>query len=157
MTKRRSMLWVLAAAVVAIVASGIGAVVSSRRSPPRGPQQGRLRPCSDTPNCVCSFDVDSAHAVEPLEAGADAVGTMDRLRNLLRSTPRVRVTEDVDEYLHAEFTTPVLRFVDDVEFLCDADAGVIHVRSASRVGYSDFGANRRRVEQIRERLSGDAN
>ena len=60
---------------------------------------------------------------------------------------RARVVEVTDRYLHAEFTTPVFRFVDDVEFLLAADA--IHVRSASRLGWSDFGVNRRRVERLR--------
>jgi uncharacterized protein (DUF1499 family) len=63
---------------------------------------------------------------------------------------RVRIVTQRDDYLHAEFTTPLLRFVDDVEFLADPAAGVIHVRSASRVGYSDLGVNRRRVRRIRE-------
>lgn len=67
--------------------------------------------------------------------------------------PRTRIRRDEAAYLHAEFRSLIFRFVDDVEFLLDADAGVIHVRSASRLGYSDLGVNRRRVEAIRQAFS----
>ena len=63
--------------------------------------------------------------------------------------PRTKVVRQDERYLHAEFTSALFRFVDDVELLLDADAGVVHVRSASRIRYSDMGANRRRVEAIR--------
>jgi uncharacterized protein (DUF1499 family) len=117
-----------------------------------GLQNGRLRPCPDSPNCVCSFDTDDEHAIAPVDTGDDPPATFQRLRRLLQSMSRVRIVTDEPTYLHAEFTTPLLRFVDDAEFLLDAEAGVIHVRSASRVGHSDLGANRKRVEQLRERL-----
>jgi uncharacterized protein (DUF1499 family) len=63
--------------------------------------------------------------------------------------PRTVVVTKTDQYLHAEVTSRIYRFVDDVEFYVDKQAGVIHCRSASRVGYSDFGVNRARIEQIR--------
>lgn len=74
---------------------------------------------------------------------------MERLRQVLRAMPRVQIRSDRAGYLHAEFRSLILRFVDDVEFLIDVKAGVIHVRSASRLGYSDLGVNRSRVETIR--------
>jgi uncharacterized protein (DUF1499 family) len=70
---------------------------------------------------------------------------------IIASLPRAKVMTDSDTYLHVEFRSLVFRFVDDVEFLADDDAKVIHVRSASRVGHSDLGANRRRIETIRAR------
>jgi uncharacterized protein (DUF1499 family) len=73
----------------------------------------------------------------------------DRLERLVASLPRTRIVTRTSEYLHAEFTTRLLRFTDDVEFLLDEKAGAIHVRSASRIGHSDLGTNRRRVETIR--------
>ena len=77
-----------------------------------------------------------------------------KLRQILESMHRVRITEATSTYIHAEFTSLVFRFVDDLELLLDSEAGVIHVRSASRVGRSDLGANRRRVEDLRRRLGG---
>ena len=147
------MQWALVAAILTVVALGVGAIAYSRRPPQLGPLAGRLRPCPDSPNCVCSFDVDSEHAISPLDTPGDPIETMNRLRSLLESSPGVRITADEGVYLQTEFTTPVLRFIDDVEFLLDETAGVIHVRSAARVGYSDFGVNRRRIESIRQRLS----
>lgn len=76
---------------------------------------------------------------------------MERLKSIVAGMPRAKVVSSTDRYLHAEFTSALFRFVDDVEFLIDPDAKQIHFRSASRVGYSDLGANRRRMEAI-ERL-----
>lgn len=76
---------------------------------------------------------------------------MDRLKGIVGAMPRARIVEAADNYLHAEFTSALFRFVDDVEFLIDPAAHVIHFRSASRVGYSDLGANRRRMEELRRR------
>jgi uncharacterized protein (DUF1499 family) len=149
------MLWMLIAAVVAIASLGVGTVVLSRRPPLLGPQQGRLRPCPDTPNCVCTHDADHSDGMAALDAHGHPLELMNRLRILLRSSSGVRIVADEGLYLHAEFRTPVLRFIDDVEFLADETAGVIHVRSASRVGYSDFGTNRRRIEWIRRQLEED--
>jgi uncharacterized protein (DUF1499 family) len=72
-----------------------------------------------------------------------------RLREVIAARPRARIISETDTWLHAEFTSLVFRFVDDVEFLLDRDAGVIHCRSASRSGRSDFGVNRRRIEELR--------
>lgn len=152
MTTRRRSLLILASLTVLGMLLMFGLSLFSRRNPQVGLRNGRLRPCPESPNCVCSFDNDEEHAIAPLEAGDDPAATFDRLRTLLRSMSRVRIVTDKGSYLHAEFTTPLLRFVDDVEFLLDADAGVIHVRSASRVGHSDLGTNRQRVEQLRKQL-----
>ena len=68
--------------------------------------------------------------------------------------PRAKLIEEDDSYLHFEFTSLLLRFVDDVEFLFDEESKTIHFRSASRVGYGDFGVNRRRMEEIRKLVEG---
>jgi uncharacterized protein (DUF1499 family) len=151
-TTRRRTLLIFASLITLVVMLMFGLSLLSRRAPDVGLQNGRLRPCPDSPNCVCSFDTDDEHAIAPLDGGNDPAATFDRLRVLLQSMSRVQVVTDEGNYLHAGFTTPLLRFVDDVEFLLDADAGVIHIRSASRVGHSDLGVNRKRVEQLRERL-----
>jgi len=130
-----------------------GLSLLSHQRPDLGPQNGKLRPCPETPNCVCSFDTGDEHGIEPFVAGPRPAATFDQLRSLLGSMPRVEIVTDNENYLHAEFTTSLLRFVDDAEFLLDETADVIHVRSASRVGRSDFGTNRQRVEMLRQRLA----
>jgi len=149
--KTRRLMWIaiLALPVVVLVAI-LGVVMSSWRRPELGLVDGRLRPCPDSPNCVCSCETDDQHGIEPLTGGD---GGMDQLRQALASMPGTRVITDEGDYLRAECTTPLLRYVDDIEFLQDAEEGVIHVRSASRVGHSDLDANRSRVEEIRQRLT----
>lgn len=112
---------------------------------------GRLRPCPNSPNCVCSQDDDAGHQIEPLRFTDSPHDAWDRLHDLVKKLPRTRVVSRDDNYLHVEFTTPLMRFVDDVEFLLDETASLIHVRSSSRIGHSDLGANRKRIEAIRLR------
>jgi uncharacterized protein (DUF1499 family) len=80
----------------------------------------------------------------------EASEVFDRLRSVVAAQPGARLAAERDNYLHFEFTTRWLGFVDDVEFLLDPQAGSIHFRSASRLGYSDLGVNRRRMEAIRQ-------
>ena len=117
---------------------------------------GALAACPDTPNCVSSRATDSAHAIAPLRYTTIPTDAMRRLRQVIGDMPRTRVVTATDDYLHVEFTSAVLRFVDDVEFQLDATAPHIHVRSASRVGRYDFGVNRKRVETIRLAFEGTA-
>lgn len=119
-----------------------------------GVREGRLADCPESPNCVSSQTADEAHRVDPLEFGEDPESAVTRLKAILAASPGARLVEEKPGYLAYEFRTPVCRFVDDVEFLVEAPAKVIHVRSASRIGYSDLGANRRRVEAIRRRWGG---
>ena len=109
-----------------------------------------LAPCPESPNCVSSQAGDRAHYAEPLRYTGAAAQAWKRLEAALGRESRLTIVEDTGGYLHAEARTLVFRFVDDVEFQLDPDERVIHVRSASRVGYSDFGVNRRRVERIRK-------
>jgi len=119
----------------------------SQTPPELGPVDGHLRACPDKPNCVCSEKaVDSAHAVAVL-----ATSDWQAAGRAVRDAGGF-ITQDNGSYLHATFTSRLFRFVDDVELRLDPDRGVIHIRSASRVGHSDFGVNRKRVQAIRERL-----
>lgn len=118
-----------------------------------GLHDGRLAPCPSSPNCVCSQDADAAHAIAPLAFRGAAADAMRALKQVLAGQPRVRVIAETPNYLHAEFRTPLCRFVDDVEFLVVDGEQVIHVRSASRVGYSDLGTNRRRIEALRREFA----
>lgn len=108
-----------------------------------GVRDGRLAPCKRSPNCVSSQanPSDLEHYIAPLHASMDAV------RNALKQMARVTIVSESEDYLHAEFRTRLMRYVDDVEFFFDGT--VIHVRSCSRLGRRDFGVNRKRVERLR--------
>ncbi len=110
-----------------------------------------MQPCPSTPNCVSSEAEDDVHRVEPLRYQGSAAAAMDALARLIEAMPRARVVLRSERYLHAEFRSRWFRFVDDLEAQV-ADGGLIHIRSASRIGYGDLGVNRRRVEEIRARF-----
>ena len=110
----------------------------------------QLRPCPRTPNCVSTQSADAAHRMEPL-AYSDLEEARARLLAVLgamgtRSNAKVVTVEPA--YVRAEFRSTLFRFVDDVEFLFDEKAKRLHFRSASRIGRSDFGVNRKRMEEI---------
>lgn len=112
----------------------------------------KLKPCPDTPNCVSSLDRDKGNFVEPIRYAGQNAAAQHELLEILNSFKRVRVVRIEENYIHAEFVSFIFRFVDDVEFYFDNADKLIHVRSASRTGYSDFGVNRRRIEAIREQF-----
>lgn len=114
----------------------------------------QLADCPNTPNCVSSLSHAGRHAVAPLSFEDSAQAAWERLRSLVRSMKRTAIAEEGVDYLRAEVRSWLFGFIDDVEFLLDADNKFIHVRSASRSGYSDFGVNRRRIERIRRNFSG---
>jgi len=113
---------------------------------------GRLAACPDLPNCVSSQSTDPRHAIDPLRYEGTAEKARRFLIEAVSGMKRARIVAAEERYIHAEFTSALFRFVDDVEFLLDDGTRTIHVRSASRVGYSDLGVNRRRVEEIRLRF-----
>jgi uncharacterized protein (DUF1499 family) len=86
--------------------------------------------------------------MQPLRIEDDPDATLARLRAVITAMPRARIVTSDDNYLHAEFTSALFRFVDDVEFFLDREQRVIHFRSASRVGKSDLGVNRQRMQVI---------
>ena len=112
-----------------------------------GVHDGKLAAPPSTPNCVSSQGTDKGHHVPPLRFSGDPRVAMQRVKAIVQAMPRTQVIDSRGDYLYARFSTPFLGFVDDVEFYCDGK--VIHVRSASRLGYSDLGVNRKRVEAIR--------
>jgi uncharacterized protein (DUF1499 family) len=127
------------------------------KSPNIGLDNNALKPCPDSPNCVSSMAEDPSHHVDPFQYNGTAEdakkNVKKKLISIIESTKRARVVTSKENYIHAEFTSLIFRFVDDVEFYFDDQAPVIHVRSASRVGYSDFGANRKRIEEIRQEFN----
>lgn len=117
-----------------------------------GVHSGLLAPCPSTPNCVNSQSSDTEHQIEPLSYNSSPQAAIADLQTVIQSFRRVKAIAQTDNYRLLEFTIPVVGFVDDVEFLLDQDAKVIHVRSASRLGESDLGVNRRRIETIRAKF-----
>jgi uncharacterized protein (DUF1499 family) len=117
-----------------------------------GVRDGKLAPCPSTPNCVCSQSEDAGHKIEPLTYKSTPQVAFTQLKQAIESQPRTKIITQSPNYLYAEFTSAIMKFVDDVEFYLDEDAKVIHVRSASRLGQSDLGVNRKRIETIRAKL-----
>jgi uncharacterized protein (DUF1499 family) len=113
-----------------------------------GVHDGKLAPCPASPNCVSSQSNDKDHAVEPIPFTGTSSETMADLKKVLSGMPRARTVTATETYLHAEFTSALFRFVDDVEFWIDESARTVHLRSASRIGKSDLGVNRKRVEDL---------
>lgn len=111
----------------------------------------KLKDCPTTPNCVCSQASAAARRIEPLRFQGSVETAWTKLLRLVEGMPRATIRAREEGYLRAEFTSRMFCFVDDVEFLLED--GVIHVRSASRVGRWDLGVNRARVEEIRRRWS----
>jgi uncharacterized protein (DUF1499 family) len=116
-----------------------------------GVKDGKLAACPSSPNCVNS-QAENQHGVSPLAFSGDTVAAMERLAGVVAAIPRTQVIQRSPGYLYVEFSTPLMGFVDDVEFYCDGKA--IQVRSASRLGYSDLGVNRKRIEAIRAAFRG---
>jgi uncharacterized protein (DUF1499 family) len=115
-------------------------------------ERGQLAPCPSFPNCVSSQATDDGHRIAPLAIQGDASVQMAALLAVVRDMPRTEIQVQTDNYLWVVFASRLLRFCDDVEFLLGPGDGV-QVRSASRMGYSDLGVNRERVETIRARLT----
>ncbi|MSQ18746.1 MAG: DUF1499 domain-containing protein [Betaproteobacteria bacterium] len=154
--------------VIAIVAAAILLVIAGqlgfyRGSAPLdlGVTDGKLKPPSGTTNSVSSqaglyadHPMREAASVAPIRYAGDGAAALARLRAVVEAMDRAKIVRSEPLYLHAEFTSKWFKFVDDVEFLVDESAGVMHVRAAARLGQKDFGVNRARVEMIRARFWG---
>ena len=142
---------IIVIAVLAVGAASLfAASLTSRRPAGLGVHNDRLAACPSSPNCVSTQAEDREHWIRPIDTEhADPLAV---IRQILQQLPRVTIVSDTDTYLHAEFRSRLFRFPDDVEFFCVPDTGRIHFRSASRLGHSDLGVNRARMEQIRERF-----
>lgn len=135
--------------VVIVVALGL---VLWARSVPRPDELGvrpggTLAPCPGSPNCVSSLARDDTHFMEPWAYSGATEEAHARLMLILRLLPDVEVVEQDETYIGAEFRVGKI-FVDDVEFLIDPLNRLVHFRSASRLGRSDFGVNRKRMRRI---------
>lgn len=119
-----------------------------------GVKDGKLPRAKSTPNCVSSQTdpADSVHYIAPIRFAGTSSDAMAVVRKAIEAMERATVVRQDPNYLYAEFRSKLLGFVDDVEFTHDDKAGVIHIRSASRLGRRDFGVNRERVEALRARI-----
>ena len=121
-----------------------------RGNPPEiGVQNGELTPCPDSPNCVVSQEADGEHFISPISYKGDRDTAKETLLKVLSVVPNTEVVQQTDDYIRAQSTSRLMGFVDDVEFYFPKDKPEIEMRSASRLGESDLGVNRRRLEQIR--------
>jgi len=108
-----------------------------------------LAPCGTKPNCVSSQSPAERHKVEPFRLDGSGQASIRKIEAVIAALPRTAIIQSEELSLRAEFKSRLFGFVDDVAFFVDEKEGCVHVRSASRLGYYDFGANRRRVEKIR--------
>ena len=162
-TLRTMMAWMLGVVVVLAVALLVAGQLGALRGQlpaTLGVTDGRLRPPSVTPNSVSSqamlhagHRMQQAAMIAPLPLRGTPAEAIHRLRSVVQGLPGATVVTQRDDYLHVQFSTRWLGFVDDAEFWADTAAGVIQVRSGARVGYRDFDVNRARIELIRARLA----
>jgi uncharacterized protein (DUF1499 family) len=158
-------LWIVIATIVVVgllvICAGQLGMLSGRQPNNLGVKDGKLKPPSRTENSVSSqadlhqgSDVLVDYArIDPIALQVDVAATMTKLEAVIAAMPGAKLIEKRDDYLYAQFTTRLLKFVDDVEFWVSPTDKVVHVRSASRVGRKDFGVNRARVEAIRAALT----
>ena len=153
--------WLVLAAILATaLAVGAGQIglLQGRQPPDLGVRDGKFKAPSATPNSVSSqallWSGHEAAQIEPLALRGTGPETLARLKAVVEAMPGAKVVQSRDDYLYAQFTSRLMRYVDDTEFWFDPAAGVVQVRSASRLGERDFNVNRERIESIRRQLAG---
>lgn len=136
----------------------VGLVVMSWFAKPPtdlGVKDGQLTDCPSSPNCVGSQSSAESHQMPAWSFEDDAAAAKQRLLKAIQSVPRSKIVEQTEHYIRVEYTTAILRFVDDAEFLIKPETKQIHFRSASRIGRSDLGANRKRMSQVKAAFEAD--
>ena len=119
-----------------------------------GVSNGKLAKCPDSPNCVCTQATTESQKMLPITFTGSAADQLEKIKRIVgEKFPRVKLIGESEYYLQYEFKSLIFRFVDDVEFFVDDASSEIHFRSASRVGHSDMGANRKRMNRMVEQLS----
>ncbi len=120
-----------------------------------GVNDGKLAACPNSPNCVSSQSPssDTVHFIQSLKYTSAPEKAWVDLKAVIESEDRTKIINESSDYLYAEFKSALMGYVDDVEFYLDSSSNIIHVRSASRLGQSDLGVNRKRVETIRTKFT----
>jgi uncharacterized protein (DUF1499 family) len=153
MTRRRRLFLLVLVLVVCLPVVFLAMLSFFSRKPDNlGVVNGRLADCPAIPNCVCTQCSDPEHHMEPLSFTGSPEEAMERLKVVIRGMPRSKIVTADERYMHVEVTSRLFRFVDDVEFLIEPETQTIQFRSASRVGRSDLGVNRQRMEDIRQKF-----
>lgn len=137
-------------AVMLLAASFAGLNMFSSQPDDLGVHEGRLAPCPSSPNCVSSQATDDLHRMPPIPFTGTSESAVQRITAVLQQMPRVTCLTVNGTYVHAEARSAIFRFVDDMEFLVDSERNQIEFLSRSRVGHSDLGVNRSRMERFRE-------
>jgi len=155
--------WVVLAALLlagAIALAGRLGLLRGRQPADLGLHDGRLKPPSMSPNSVSSqaglypeHPMRDYARIAPLAVHDSGPQTLESVRRVVAGMEGARIVQANSGYLYAQFTSRRLRLVDDVEFWFDPKAGVIQVRSASRLVRNDHGTNRARIEAVRARLA----
>jgi uncharacterized protein (DUF1499 family) len=152
---------IISIALVLVITLAIGAtqrlsggnMFTGTRPTNIGIQSEKLAACPGTPNCVNSQSLDPQSKIAPIAYNSTPAEVMIKLKTVIGDMERTKIITETNNYLYAEFTSKLMGFVDDVEFLLDDNTKVIQVRSASRLGQSDMGVNRQRIETIRAKLN----
>lgn len=137
------MLYIIGMSLVAAVIGCSGKMPSNL-----GAKDGKLASCPNSPNCVSSQSADKTHKIDPIVYKCGRSEAHSILLDVIKEMKRTKIITDQDDYIHAEFASAIFGFVDDVEFYFVKDSKLIDIRSASRLGYSDLGVNRKRAGQI---------
>ena len=155
-----SLLGAVALALLVLLAAQLGAFGGSLPNN-LGVRDGRLKPPSKNPNSVSSqaslwaqHPMQDDARIDPLALQGSGAQTIAQIKRIVEAMPGAKVVEARDDYLYVQFTTRWMKFVDDAEFWFDPSAGLVQLRSASRLGRKDFGVNRARIEAIRKALAG---
>jgi uncharacterized protein (DUF1499 family) len=155
-SKNRSLFFLIALVLIVLITLGIRVAFPTLRTPFSGMRpdnlgvsSGKLVSCPNSPNCVSSQRIDDPHYIEPLTYQGEPKNAIAALTNIINSQERTKIIAAEENYLYAEFASRWMGYVDDVEFYVNPATKVIDVRSASRLGESDLGVNRQRIEKIR--------
>lgn len=155
--KRHWMRWVIYGSLAGtlFILIGIARQMNASTEPATrlGVSNGELASCPDSPNCVSTQAQDDSHRMATLPWRGSTEEAMGRLQQVIQSFPRTHIVTRTDDYLHVEFRSLIFRFIDDVELWVNPAEQVIHFRSASRIGYSDLGANRKRMNAFVTRFN----
>jgi uncharacterized protein (DUF1499 family) len=148
---KRRMLWTIPLVILLVPIVGLAAL-SLLSQPPKnlGVKDGRLLDCPPSPNCVCTQASDARHQMAPIPFDGTSGEALKRLEAAIATLPGTKIVDRSENYLYAESTSRIFRFVDDIELFVDAEHHVIHYRSASRAGRSDLGVNKKRMQALRE-------
>ena len=150
---------VLAVLAIGAVLAGQLGLLQGTAPDNLGVREGRLKPPSKTPNSVSSqaalypdHPMQKEAEIAPLPLRGDGPATLAKIKSIVEAMPGAKVVKSEPGYLYVQFTTRLMRYVDDAEFWFDPTEQVVHVRSASRMGSKDFGVNRSRIEAIRAQM-----